>query len=60
MAESRVDEIRAEPLANEEKRDAELAGLRRENAQLIRRVEQIEASLAMQRMAARILERFGE
>jgi hypothetical protein len=60
MAASRVDEMRAETNATEEKRDAELAGLRLENAQLIQRVEQIEASLAMQRMAARILERFGE
>jgi len=60
MAVSRADEVRAEELAKEEQRDAELAGLRRENAQLLQRVEQIEASLAMQRMAARILERFGE
>jgi len=60
MAVSRVDEIHAEELAKQVKRDDELAGLRRENAQLLQRVEQIEASLAMQRMAARILERFGE
>ena len=60
MAVSRVDEIRAEELAKQVKRDDELAGLRRENAQLLQRVEQIEASLTMQRMAARILERFGE
>jgi len=60
MAVSRADEIHADELTKEVKRDAELAGLRRENAQLLQRVEQIEASLAMQRMAARILERFGE
>jgi len=60
MAVSRADEIHADELTKEVRRDAELAGLRRENAQLLQRVEQIEASLAMQRMAARILERFGE
>jgi len=60
MAVSRADEIHTDELTKEVKRDDELAGLRRENAQLLQRVEQIEASLAMQRMAARILERFGE